>query len=218
MILEAAASLGGTWAQHRLYSGLKSNNMLGTYEYPDFPMDEATFGLRPGEHIPGPVLHEYLTRYADRFGILDRIRYRCRLAAAEHRDDGGWILTTQDAAGAEARVVVAKKLVIATGLTSDPFLPAFKGQDEFGVPLFHNKYLPQHAGALGSAKSVTVFGGTKSAWDAVYDLGSKGVHVDWVMRSKNGRSLARTRSRRLTEHGQRVAMGLPGWRPPTSRR
>lgn len=38
--------------------------MLGTYDYPEFPMDEATFG----EHIPGRVLHDYVTRNADRFG------------------------------------------------------------------------------------------------------------------------------------------------------
>ncbi|OCL02531.1 hypothetical protein AOQ84DRAFT_268633, partial [Glonium stellatum] len=61
VVLESASTVGGVWAQHRLYPGLRSNNMLGTYEYPDFPMDSATFGVQPGEHIPGPVVHQYLT-------------------------------------------------------------------------------------------------------------------------------------------------------------
>ncbi|KAK1775968.1 hypothetical protein QBC45DRAFT_420875 [Copromyces sp. CBS 386.78] len=73
-------------------------------------------------------------------------------------------------------------MVLATGLTSEAFLPDFKGQEEFGAPLFHGKELKKYEGTLVSAKVVTVLGGTKSAWDAVYAYASKGVKVDWVIR------------------------------------
>ncbi|KAK8071288.1 hypothetical protein PG997_011491 [Apiospora hydei] len=183
VILEAASSLGGTWAKDRLYPGLKSNNMIGTYEYPDFPMDPETFGVKPGEHIPGAVLHDYLTKYAEKFDILQKIRYSHKVLTAEHRQgpEGGWILSTQDASGTDSKVA-AKKLVVATGLTSQPFLPKFNGQEMFDVPLFHSKDFLTHAGTIETAKSVTVFGGTKSSWDAVYEYATNGVHVDWVIR------------------------------------
>ncbi|KAK2015618.1 FAD/NAD(P)-binding domain-containing protein [Colletotrichum eremochloae] len=181
-VFELASSAGGVWAEHRLYPGLKSNNMLGTYEYPDFPMDPETFGVLPGQHIPGRVLHDYLTKYAKTFGIFDKIRFHHKLLSAEHQPNGGWILTLLDGKDGSETRVLAKKLVIATGLTSEPFMPDFDGQGTFGAPLFHGKHFLQHADTLDSAKAVTVFGGTKSAWDLVYAYAIKGIKVHWVIR------------------------------------
>lgn len=59
-ILDSQSSLGGTWAEGRLYPGLKSNNLLGTYEYPDFPMTSNDFDVKIGEHITGEAIHTYL--------------------------------------------------------------------------------------------------------------------------------------------------------------
>lgn len=161
--------------------------MLGTYEYPDFPMDSDTFGVKPGEHIPGTVLHEYLIKYAEGFGILDKIRCNRKAVSAEHQEgaEGGWVLTVQDTAEAavsQGKKILARKLILATGLTSDAFLPDFKGQDSFRVPLFHTKDFKQHADTLDSTKTVTVFGGTKSSFDAVYAYACKGINVNWVIR------------------------------------
>ncbi|OIW32606.1 FAD/NAD(P)-binding domain-containing protein [Coniochaeta ligniaria NRRL 30616] len=185
-ILEASSTPGGVWAKHRLYPGLKSNNMLGTYEYPDFPLDSETFGVKPGEHIPGTVLHDYLTKYAEKFGIMDKIGCNRKVTTAEHQEgaEGGWILTVQSTAegASDEKKILARKLILATGLTSEAFLPDFKGQDTFGVPLFHTKDFKQHADTLESAKTVTVFGGTKSSFDAVYAYASKGIKVNWVIR------------------------------------
>ena len=55
VILDESATLGGTWALERLYPGLKSNNLLGTFEFPDFPMRPDDFPVRQGQHIPGEV-------------------------------------------------------------------------------------------------------------------------------------------------------------------
>ena len=166
----------------RLYPGLKTNNMLGTFEYPDFPMDSDTFGIKPGEHMSGELMFKYLTQYAKTFGILDKIRHDSAVTTAQHQDgaEGGWILTVQN--GDTQRQVFARKLVMAAGLTSEAFLPHIEGQEQFGVPVFHSKDFAKHADTLESAKKVTVFGGTKSAWDIVYTYASKGVKVDWVIR------------------------------------
>ena len=188
VILDSGSTLGGVWAKERLYPGLKTNNMLGTFEYPDFPMHSDAFEVKPGEHMSGEVMHRYLTMYAKMFGILNKIRYRSFVLTAEHQDgvEGGWVLTVQN--GDTQSQVFARKLVMAAGLTSEPFLPNIQGQEEFGMPIFHSKDFIKYADTLDSAKRVTVFGGTKSAWDVVYAYASKGVKVDWVIR---GRTVAR---------------------------
>ncbi|KAH7317910.1 hypothetical protein BKA65DRAFT_609527 [Rhexocercosporidium sp. MPI-PUGE-AT-0058] len=167
IILEASPSIGGVWCTSRLYPLLKSNNMVGTYENPDFPMDEATWGIKPGSHIPGPVVHDYLTAFAKKFGMLERTRFNCRVESVERGRDG-WLLT--------------KKLIVATGMTSQPSLPDFEGQEDFGQPLFHSRDFVKHQETLQTVKRVTILGGTKSAWDPVYAYATNGVHVDWVIR------------------------------------
>ncbi|KAF6829303.1 flavin-binding monooxygenase-like protein [Colletotrichum musicola] len=181
-VFDQAPTAGGVWAEHRLYPGLKSNNMLGTYEYPDFPMDPVTFGILPGQHIPGKVLHDYLTKYAQHFGVFDKIRFQHKILSVEHQETGGWVLTVLDGKDDKESQVFAKKLVIATGLTSQAFLPDFEGQESFGAPIFHGKDFLQNADTLETSKRVTVFGGTKSAWDLVYAYATKGIAVNWVIR------------------------------------
>jgi cation diffusion facilitator CzcD-associated flavoprotein CzcO len=185
VVFESQSTLGGTWADHRLYPGLKSNNLLGTYEYPDFPMDSTTFKMKPGQAIPGEVINTYLKAYAANFKITDLIRFRTNVLVAEHQDtaEGGWMLTVANSKQEETKVF-ARRLIIATGLTSEAFLPHFDGQETFGGNIFHSKHFQQNSDTLQTAKSVTVFGGSKFAWDAVYAYATAGVKVDWVIRCK----------------------------------
>lgn len=184
ILLEAASSIGGVWAKHRLYKGLKSNNMLGTYEFSDFSMDETSFGVKPGEHIPGHVIQSYLEKYAEHFQFTHRIRLGTRVRCAERRPDGSWLLTvSRSGDDSEEGTLETKKLIIATGITSEPFLPTFNGQEVFTAPLFHSGDLRQHEEEILQPENrVTVFGATKSAWDAVYTCATSGLQVDWVIR------------------------------------
>ncbi|KAL2151338.1 hypothetical protein VTH82DRAFT_6436 [Thermothelomyces myriococcoides] len=189
VVFDAQSTLGGTWAAERLYPGLRSNNLVGTYEYPDFPMSTARFKVPAGSHIPGEVIHEYLKAYAAEFGIADLIRLRTKVLSAEHLDEpeGGWILTiastgTGDDPGQQTRVK-ARRLIVATGLTSEVFLPHFDGQETFGGRVFHSKHFRQNRDTLKTAKSVVVFGGSKFAWDAAYAYATAGVETHMVIRS-----------------------------------
>lgn len=182
VLLEAESSVGGVWGTDRLYPTLKSNNLVGTYESPDFPMDEATWGVAPGTHISAQVMHDYLTAFARAFSVLERTRFDSRVLSIERGEKGaGWCLTVGSKGGGESKLL-ARKLVLATGMTSQPFVPKFKGSEEFGRPLFHSVEFWQHRETLQTLERVTVLGGTKSAWDAVYAYATKGVHVDWVIR------------------------------------
>ncbi|KAL1853218.1 hypothetical protein Daus18300_011866 [Diaporthe australafricana] len=162
-----------SWAKERLYPGLKTNNLVGTLEYPDFPLVPEEFGLEEGQHIPGHIIHEYLSRYAEKFEIASKIRLEHKVISAEHQDQGGWKVTA--VAGGQTIKLTAARLVVSTGLSSEEFLPKFDGEESFASPIFHVKHLPKHANTLDTAKSATVLGGTKSAWDAVYAYASKGV-------------------------------------------
>lgn len=181
-ILDRNATLGGTWAKERLYPGLKTNNLVGPLQYPDFPLVPEEFGIERGQHIPGQVVHDYLCQYAEKFDIADKIQYGVRVVTAEHHDSGGWTVTTESKGSSETARLTTARLVVASGMTSEAFLPTFEGEESFEVPIFHSKHFLDNRDTLDTAKSATVFGGTKSAWDAVYAYASKDIRVDWVIR------------------------------------
>ncbi|KAJ6781919.1 hypothetical protein PWT90_10863 [Aphanocladium album] len=188
VIYESRPCLGGTWSEERVYPNLKTNNLLGTFEYPDFPLDPAAVNLRPAkDHIPGETANAYFKAYARHFGIDKSIQYNTKVTVAEHQEDtdeGGWILTLESAEDKKASTqVFARRLIVATGLTTDPILPTFAGQETFGSPIFHAKDFANHADTLKTAKSATVYGVGKFAWDVAYSYALAGVPVNWVIRA-----------------------------------
>ena len=191
IILDSSESIGGVWSKNRLYPGLSSNNLLGSYEFSDFPMDEKTFGVKSGEHIPGTVIHKYLSMYAKKHDILRRIRFNHKVESVKRMAAGGWMVSSSGTRidmqkqGTEAgnEPILAHKLVIATGLTSQPFMPIFDGSESFHAPIFHTKDLYINAKQTAQAgKNVVVFGGSKSGFDAAYCHVTGGATVDWIIR------------------------------------
>ena len=188
--LESENTVGGVWSRDRLYPGLCTNNLYGSIGYSDFPMDEKTFGVKSGEFVPGTVIHKYLQAYAEKFGVYERIRFHSWVSSVERDQKGvGWIVNYSE--GADARTgsngnsksILAQKLVVATGLTSEPFVPKLKGSESFDSPIFHARHLADKAPALlETAKNVVILGGSKSGYDTAYACASKGVSVDWVIR------------------------------------
>lgn len=188
-MLDESCTIGGVWARHQLYPGLRTNNMLGTYEYSDLPMDKAITSLRQGEFIPGHSVHEYLKEYAQRFGVYELVRFNCKVESAERSSHGskGWTLTVRptdsSANEEESGQISTRKLIIATGLTSDPYMPPLKGSSCFKDSIFHSKSFLEHADTLNTALSVVVLGGSKSAFDVAYAYACKGVSVNLVIRA-----------------------------------
>jgi cation diffusion facilitator CzcD-associated flavoprotein CzcO len=167
VVLDPANSVGGTWAAHRLYPGLKTNNVLGSYENPDLPMKVEKFGVKPGQHIPGEVVHQYLTDFAKTFDIWRRIRFRTTVEEIQQASNGQWILTISYSADGKdtirTRKIAVNKLVVATGVTSHPYMPSIPGVETFNTPLFHARDFLQKKDLLKTAKKVIVYGGSKSA-------------------------------------------------------
>jgi len=174
LILDSAASIGGVWATERLYPGLKTNNVVGSYEYSDFPMELDRYELKRDQHIPGHVVHRYLVDFAEHFSLSSRIRLQTKVDAATLGKDGIWRVDyssfhSGDSLLAKKGVLMARNLVVATGLTSEPRMPSYPGQDDFQGHLFHSIQLNTRAQVLREAKgNVVVVGANKSAWDVCY--------------------------------------------------
>ncbi|KAK0383883.1 hypothetical protein NLU13_7975 [Sarocladium strictum] len=180
-VLESASSFGGSWSADRLYPGLKSNNLYGSYEHPDFPMVEEVYGVKEGQHIPAAVLHRYLTDFAKHFGVYERTQLNTRVKHARQTDAGGWELTTVVAG--EERTMHTKRLIVATGLTSAPNLPVYPGEDSFSGLKFHAKDFCKHGDTVKTAKKVVIVGCGKSAYDCAYAYAREGgAQVDLLIR------------------------------------
>ncbi|KAF9772548.1 hypothetical protein IL306_009740 [Fusarium sp. DS 682] len=196
-ILDYAMSIGGTWANERLYPGLKTNNIVGSYEFSDFPLLPKQYGIEAGQHIPGHVVYRYLCDFCDAFGLATLARLRTKVESVTLHSDGSWKVSflkirSENLPQTSHEVersgdLVASKIVVATGLTSEPFMPHLLGQEAFKGHVFHAKGLKHRVEELADAKTIIVIGGNKSAWDVCYNATTRfGTKVHMVMRPSGG--------------------------------
>ncbi|KAF4503028.1 dimethylaniline monooxygenase [Fusarium agapanthi] len=191
LLLEKRSGLGGVWAEENCYDGLKTNNLRGTYEFTDFPLDDS-YGVKEGEHIPGLVLYRYMTDFALKFDIFRRIRFNVNIRTIEKLDKGGWELVGEDGAAAEKPIPVSyrcEKLIMCTGLASTPNPVSYPGRDSFGKPVLNHGQLKVEAHEVASdpnVKFVTIVGASKTGYDAVQLMASRGKKVTWVIRESGG--------------------------------
>jgi cation diffusion facilitator CzcD-associated flavoprotein CzcO len=149
-------------------------------------MDEKTYGVKEREHIPGMTLHRYLTDFAKQNGVYERTRFNHKLESITPQRDDTWVLEILNNGSHET--IHTKKLILATGLTSMPNMPTYKGQDTFGAPLFHAKDFHIERETLKTAKTAVIIGGAKSAYDVAWAYCDAGVQVNLVIRP-NGNGL-----------------------------
>ncbi|ETN42241.1 uncharacterized protein HMPREF1541_04182 [Cyphellophora europaea CBS 101466] len=202
LILESSSTVGGTWAKDRLYAGLKTNNLEGGYEFADFPMrGEARYNLKHDQHIPGTTMNQYMQDFADHFGLSERTRLKCKVHTIERLPDESWSVGVDDQ-GIDTRFH-SRKIVLATGFSSRPFIPYFEGQESFNAPILHVKDLSAYDSLPATAQSVTLLNVTKSAYDVAYACATKGVQVNWIVR-KSGHGPVVTSVARVTPLKKRL--------------
>ena len=144
-------------------------------------MSPETYGVQPGEHIPGQVLHRYLNDFAKKFGILSRTQFNTKVESLEPTQDGGWrLITTSDG---KTEVLVTKRIIVATGLTCLPNFPQYAGAETFDAPCFHAKDFYRYGETIDTAENAVIVGGGKSAYDVAYAYAAQGCHVDMVIRN-----------------------------------
>ena len=191
-ILEAESSVGGTWCRDRIYPTLTAQQSIGAFEYPDFrliPEGRSENIGTYGNLVPSQALREYLENFARNEEIIDKIHFNTRVKKVKKlgttEDPHGWEIYVQNSNQVADGTpdYICDKLIVATGLTSEEFIPNIPGIETTSLPVIHSKYLGKnYEKVVGNTSKITVYGGGKSALDVVY-LGAKlGKKVDWVIR------------------------------------
>jgi len=131
---ERESDLGGNWNYHGSNSRVyRSTHLISTKpftQFPDFPM--------PDDYPDYPShwqVHEYFTRYADHFGLLEHITFNAEVIRVEPIDER-WLVTVR-VEGAEQTHEYAG-VVIANGHNWSPKMPSYPGQDEFAGEIIHS--------------------------------------------------------------------------------
>lgn len=185
LIIDSNDSVGGTWAKENLYPGLRSNNLIGTYEYTDFPMHEG-FDVKKDQHIPGEVIHGYFCQYAEKFDLTRRLLLSNKVVTAENVQEG-WklrVVPTRPTESKPPQTITTAKLIVATGLTSSSRPISLPGKDGFQRPLLTFGSFRHKAPALLASPTinhVAVYGGSKAAYDCVYLFANAGKRVSWII-------------------------------------
>ena len=154
-------------------------------EFSDMPMRRPPEDEMKNEFFDAQVITEYLEEYLDRH-VYHRRSLRDRLVSGFHvetilRDGDNWVVSGHSAAN--RRVFQAEKLAVATGLTSVPKMPEFKGQEHFKGLIKHiEQFGSSSILSRGDCKDVAVVGGAKSAADMVYATVKAGKSVCWIVR------------------------------------
>ncbi|KAI4989591.1 hypothetical protein ZWY2020_036908 [Hordeum vulgare] len=189
VVFESSGAIGGVWARALASTRLQTPRTL--YEFSDFPWPPEVAEVFP-DHAQAAA---YLRSYAARFGVLERVRFGCRVTAMEYAGvveeevqawdrwagdgsafgdgRGEWRLTVQQQGGGDVETHVADFVILCTGRFSGiPNIPTFppnKGPEKFDGTVIHSMDYSDMGTAKATelirGKLVTVVGYQKSAID-----------------------------------------------------
>jgi cation diffusion facilitator CzcD-associated flavoprotein CzcO len=136
VVLEAGSGVGGTWYWNR-YPGARFDSESYTYGYFFSPELYDEWGWK--EHFASQVeTEEYLNHVVDRFDMRSDIVTDTRVAGATYEEPANfWTVTATDGRVFRGRIVIA-----ATGVLSQPFIPAYEGIDSFAGVAHHTGRWP----------------------------------------------------------------------------
>lgn len=129
-------------------------------------------------------MHRYLRAFVEEFGLYSLVRFNTKVGTIEKMNENGWLVTSMGSSkGGDASnsQILTRKLILATGLFSEPNMPVFRGADDFEVPLFHIKDLAAQKEMVRNANRMTVLSASKSGYDAAYMAASSSVEMDWII-------------------------------------
>ncbi len=127
VVLERASDVGGCWRDNT-YPGLQCDVQSVVYSYsfapnPDWSRDFA----------PGPEIHAYLRRCAERFDLRPHLRLSTEVLSARWDDERQrWRVETSQG------TFTSDVLLSAHGALSAPARPKLQGLESFAGPVFHS--------------------------------------------------------------------------------
>ena len=188
-VLDQDSSVGGTWNQRRNYDLFWSQTGLRMTEYSDVPMElppeeETYHDTFRAKHVTA-YLEKYIDShvYAGRT-IRDRMLFNFTVQSI-HKDemDERWTIRGIDQRSRSAKTYLSSKVMVATGVTSEPNMPSLPGKEHFEGLITHSEGFGESAILVSNdIQNVVVVGGGKSAADMVYSCAKAGKVVSWVIR------------------------------------
>ncbi len=180
-ILEARASLGGTWDLFR-YPGIRSDSDMFTLGYPFKPWRDAK------SIADGPTILRYIKETAAEFGIDRHIRYRTKVLSADWSTrEARWTLTlerTDEATGEAVRSTVTCDFLYSCAGYYDydkGHAPDFPGLDSFTGTVVHPQFWPEDLDYAG--KRVVVIGSGATAVTLVPAMAGRAERVTMLQRT-----------------------------------
>ena len=153
LVLEQSPRIGTSWQGQ--YDRLHLHTARTLSDLPGLG-----FPRRYGRWVPRDGVVSYLENYAQHHAI--EIRFETTVARVELRD-GGWLVRTE-----RGDAIEVDRVVIATGYNRRPFLPQWKGRENFaGAPVHASSYRNP---APYRGKDVLVVGTGNSGAEIAVDL------------------------------------------------
>ncbi|KAF2211126.1 hypothetical protein CERZMDRAFT_44025 [Cercospora zeae-maydis SCOH1-5] len=186
VIFDDKKTVGGVWSKDNIYPGLQTNNYRGTLEYPDYPFGDDR-GVPHLQSLPGEAMHQYFSDFAAEYDLLRRVRHEIRVLEAEKIDkklNSGWRLLINTTEGRST--ITTDKLIVGTGLHNTPLPVQVQGKESFNAPVIHSGQLGNEGVAVATnekIRRVTVYGGSKYAFDSVHKFAAAGKEIDWIISS-----------------------------------
>ncbi len=163
-ILEKRDGLGGLWYFDKTKSSVADSTVASTsktfLQFSDFPIDAET------DDFPHHTVYlEYLKKYAQAYGFLERIQYNTTVTQLQ-KSASGWEVTFQQ--GDTLRTLGYDAVAVCSGLHHTPLIPDLANSQIFSGAIVHSSLLKSLTELKG--KRVVVVGGGESAADMVKDL------------------------------------------------
>jgi cation diffusion facilitator CzcD-associated flavoprotein CzcO len=136
---EIHSDVGGLWdinsKKSTMYESAHLISSKTTTAYDEFPMRDEVADFPSHREM-----NTYFKDYADTFDLRRNYRFETEVIAAEPEDpdavDSVWKVTVRNKDGEEETGQYAG-VIVANGILSEPSIPEFKGQDEYGGEILH---------------------------------------------------------------------------------
>jgi cation diffusion facilitator CzcD-associated flavoprotein CzcO len=174
---EEASAIGGNWVydddpdQRSVYRATRLISSKRLSEFEDFPM--------PADYPDFPSCRQmldYFRSYAERFGVLAKIRLDTRVESAKRLADGRWSVSVVGRNGASSETF--DDLVVCSGHHREPLLPHYPGR--FSGKMLHSREYKRPEPFAD--QRVLVVGGGNSACDIAVDVSRVASSVSISMR------------------------------------
>jgi len=175
VVLEARASMGGTWDLFR-YPGIRSDSDMHTLGFSFSPWRD------PKAIADGPSIKKYIEETAAEYGVTPHLRLGHKVIAARWSSASAHWLVSAEVDG-ELCEFECRFLFMGSGYYSyeQGYAPDFEGRDDFRGPIVHPQFWPEDLDYRG--KRVVVIGSGATAVTLVPELSKQAAHVTMLQRS-----------------------------------